>query len=119
MKLLAEKCKDFDDFSIYITLFKLYKSYLLLISDQKEMGLGNVSLGNPPIINGLKSLSASYKLFGINKKLLSTIIVERASYLLKAPVLLLLFIKMKKKEEDIVKFIVTFLNDILTKLENN
>ena len=116
MKLLAEKNIKIDDILFYLILFKLHKSYLLLISDQKNMGIGSVTLGSPPTINGLKSTAASYKLFGVNKQLLSTIIAERASYILKAPVLLLLFLKIKKKEEDIAKPLISFLNEILTEV---
>ena len=57
------------------------------------MGIGNVSLGSPSLIKGVKSPTASYNLFGVNNKLLSTVIVERASKALNAPVLLLLFLK--------------------------
>ncbi|MFX1259409.1 MAG: hypothetical protein ACFFAN_16255 [Promethearchaeota archaeon] len=113
MKILTEKNITVDDIKIFLTLFKLHKSYLLLISDQEEMGIGSVTLGNPPLINGLKSTSASYKLFGVNNKLLSTIISERASYILKAPVLLLFFLKCKKKENEIINPLMKFLNEIL------
>ncbi|MFX0000874.1 MAG: hypothetical protein ACFE9Q_11720 [Candidatus Hodarchaeota archaeon] len=99
-----------EEITIYLNLFKLYKSFLLLISDHPNMGIGNVTLGSPPTIEGLKPLTASYSLFGVNKKLISTIIAERASNILKAPVLLLLFLKNKKKEEEILKPLVNFLN---------
>ena len=92
MKKLIEKCKKVEDLTIYLTLFSLYKSYLLLISDKEEMGIGNVSLGIPQTIDGIKSSSTSYAYFGIKQKLLSTIIVEKSSHVLKAPVLLLLFL---------------------------
>ena len=116
MKLLLEKNKEIDGLKVFLSLFKLYKSYLLLISDQEELGIGAVTLSSPPTIEGLKSTSASYALFGVNKKLLSTIVTERVSHLLKAPVLLLLFLKTKKEEEDIVKPIVNFLNESLTEI---
>jgi hypothetical protein len=88
----------------------------MLISDQKEMGIGNVTLGNPPMTEGLKSISASYSLFGVDKKLLSTIISEKASLILKKPVLLLLFLKDRTKEEEIAKPLMSFLDEILTEL---
>ena len=116
MKILIEENRSLDDINIYITLLELYKSYLLFISDQKELGIGNVSLGSPPSIEGIKTTSASYKLFGLDKKLISTIIVERTSYILKAPVLLLLFIKSQKEEEEIIKPIITFLNEVLSEI---
>ena len=116
MKPLVKKHCIIDNLKIYLVLFKLHNSYLLLVSDQKEMGIGNVTLGSPPLIDGLKSISASYNLFGINKKLLSTIISEKTSHILKKPVLLLLFLKDREKEEVIAKPLMSFLNEILKKL---
>ena len=114
MKLIVERSKQLDRIKLFISIFKLHKSYLLLISDQEELGIGNATLGSPPMIEGLKSTSASYQLVGFNKKLLSKIIAERASYLLKAPVLLLLFLKTKKDENEIAKPLVNFLNEVLS-----
>ncbi|MFX0083776.1 MAG: hypothetical protein ACFE94_18650, partial [Candidatus Hodarchaeota archaeon] len=91
MKLIAERNSKIDKSLIYLKLFKLYKSFLLLISDQEDLGIGNVTLGSPPIVEGIKSLTASFNLFGMESKLLSTIIAEKASNVLNAPVLLLLF----------------------------
>ena len=116
MKLLAKENIKIDDITIYLNLFKLHKSFLLLISDQSNMGIGNVTLGSPPIIEGIKSPTASYNLFGMNTKLLSTIIAERASNILKAPILLLLFLKSKKDDEEIIKPLVNFLNKVLKKI---
>ncbi len=118
MKQLIDKNIDADGNVIYLSLYKLHKSYLLLISDQKDMGIGSVTMASPPTIEGLKSTVASYRLFGVEKKLLSTIIAEKASSVLKAPVLLLLFIKLKKKEEELVKPLVDSLNDLLSKITN-
>ena len=116
MKLLAKENIKIEDITVYLNLFKLHKSFLLLISDQPSMGIGNVTLGSPPIIEGIKSPTASYNLFGMNSKLLSTIIAERASNLLKAPVLLLLFLKSRKYDEEIIKPLVNFLNKVLKKI---
>ncbi len=117
MKELLKESRDIEGIMIYLILFRLHKSYLLLISDQEQMGIGSVTLGSPPTVEGLKSTSASYNLFGIGKKLLSTIINERASHLLKKPVLLMLFIKNKMKEEDLAKPLVNFMNEVLLKIE--
>jgi hypothetical protein len=113
MNLLREKSKKIIDSEIYLKLFRLYKSYLLLISDQKDMGIGDVSLSSPSTIDGIKTTSSSFHLFGTNKKLLSTIISERVANKLKNPVLLLLFIKKQYKEEDILKPLMDFINDVL------
>lgn len=116
MKLLAKEDKKIENFTVYLYLFKLHKSFLLLISDQPNMGIGNVTLGSPPIIEGIRSPTASYNLFGMNTKMLSTIIAERASNILKAPVLLLLFLKNKIDEEEIIKPLVNFLNKVLKEI---
>jgi hypothetical protein len=56
----------------------------------------------------------------MNGNLLSTIIAERASNALNAPVLLLLFLKSKIEEKKIVKPIINFLNEVLDEtLERN
>ena len=116
MKLLVERDKEIDNFTVFLALFELHKSYLLLISDQKEMGIGSVTIGSPPMIEGLKATSASYTLFGVYEKLLSTIIAEKASYILKAPVLLMLFLKSKKEEETFIKPLVNFVDEILNEV---
>ena len=113
MKLLVDQNFTIDDYVIYINLFKLHNSFLLLISDQEDLGIGNVTLGAPSIVEGIKSPTASYNLFGLNSKLISTIIAEKASKVLNAPVLLLLFLKNKKKEEKIIKPLSKFVNEIL------
>ena len=113
MKPLVETEHKADDLIIYLSLFKLHKSYLLLMSNQKEMGIGSVTLASPPTIEGVKSTAVSYNLFGVGTNLLHKIIAESASFLLKAPVLVLLFLKIKKKEIELAKPLISFLNNSL------
>jgi hypothetical protein len=113
MKPLIEKSKQFDKITVYISIFKLYKSYLVLISDQESMGIGNVTLGIPPTIENLKVSAATHQLFGVQQKILSNIIVERISSFFKAPVLLLLFLKSISDDKEIVKPLISFLKDVL------
>jgi len=120
MKLLAERNIEVENVKIFLNLFQLFKSFLLLISDQENMGIGNVTLGSPSIVKGVKSPTSSYNLFGMNGNLLSTIIAEKASNALNAPVLLLLFLKNKIAAEKILKPIINFLNEVLDEiLERN
>jgi len=120
MKFLTERNIEVENLKIYLTLFKLYKSYLLLISDQRDMGIGNVTLGSPSVVKGVRSPTSSYNLFGMNGNLLSTIIAEKASNALNAPVLLLLFLKNKFEDEKIIKPIINFLKEVLEEiLERN
>ena len=116
MKLLVNKNFTIDNYVIYINLFKLHNSFLLLISDQEDLGIGNVTLGAPSIVEGIKSPTASYNLFGMNNKLISTIIAEKTSSVLNSPVLLLLFLKNRKDEGTIIKPLVNFINEILKEI---
>jgi hypothetical protein len=116
MKPLIEKSKLLDKIKVYVSIFKLYKSYLVLISDQESMGIGSVTLGIPPIIENVKVSAATHQLFGIRQKILSNIIVERISSFFNAPVLLLLFLKSISDDKEIVKPLISFLKEILDEI---
>lgn len=117
LKLLVDKERIIDDKMIYSKIFKLHRSYLIMISDHKEMGIGNVLLGNPPTIEGVKSSVASYELFGLGNDMISKIMVERAASYLKTSVLLLFFIKTRKFNDEFIKKVITFLNDTLKEIK--
>jgi hypothetical protein len=116
VKLLLEREKVIDDSTIYGKIYKLYKSYLLMLSDHEEMGIGNVLLSNPPTIEGIKASVASYALFGLGNDMIGKIMVEKAASYLKTSVLLLLFIKTRKFDDSFIKFLIEFLNDILKEI---
>jgi hypothetical protein len=113
MNIIAEKKIKLDLITIYFTLVKLYRGYILLISDHEEFGLGSISLSTPPINEALKSTSVSYQLFGMEHNLLSKMIVEKASYNLNEPVVLLLFLKEREKEKELIRPIMNGLQEIL------
>jgi len=113
MKLIVERSKQLERIKLFISIFKLHKNYLVLISDQETMGIGNVTLGIPPTIEGMKVSAATHQLFGIQQNLLSNIIVEKISSFFKAPVLLLLFLKSASDYKEISKPLSIFLNEVL------
>jgi hypothetical protein len=117
MKLIIEDQFESEDFSVFLKVFKLHKNHLLLLSDHKNMGIGDVTLSSPSQIEGLKSTSSSYKLFGMHNNLLSSIIAKRAAALLKTPVLTLVFFKKTIEERENIKSIVRFLNDNLKEIK--
>jgi len=119
MKIIAQKDHVIEDLKIYVVLIELRKSYILLISDQKEMGLGSITIASPPTIEGMKSTSLSHDLFGIKNKILNKIIAERSSFKLKLPVLVLIFIKSKIEEEKIVRPLLEILNNIFSEIKTN
>jgi hypothetical protein len=119
MKLIIEISKQLDKIKIHISIFKLHKSYLVLISDQETMGIGNVTLGIPPTIEGMKVSAATHQLFGVQRKILSNIIVEKMSSYFNAPVLLLLFLKSVNDDQEISKPLILFLNEVLIDIPKN
>lgn len=119
MNLIVKHHEEIDGFTVHLKLYQLSKSFLLMISDYANMGIGNVTLGSPSTIEGMKPIATSYNIFGFKNNLLSTIISERASFVLKAPVLLLFFLKTKRNEEEIIKPLTFFLNRALEKIPRN
>ncbi|MFX0012526.1 MAG: hypothetical protein ACFE9R_19590 [Candidatus Hermodarchaeota archaeon] len=119
MKPLIEKSKQLDKIRIYVSIFKLHKSYLVLISDQESMGIGNVTLGIPPTIENVKVSAATHQLFGVQQRILSNIIVEKLCSFLNAPVLLLLFLKSISNDQEIIKPLISFLKEILNEISQN
>ena len=113
MKPIIERSKQLDNTKIYVSIFKLHKSYLVLISDIENMGIGNVTLGIPPTIENVKVSAATHQLFGVQQKILSNIIVEKMSSYFNAPVLLMLFLKSVSDDKEIIKPLTSFLKEIL------
>ena len=116
MKPIVEKRKQIDSIFLYISIFKLVKSYLVLISDEEGMGIGTVTLGIPSIIENIKTSSASHQIFGVQSKILSKIIVEKMSSDLKEPVLLLLFLKHIKEDQEVTKPLMELLKEALIEI---
>lgn len=119
MKRVSEKQKNLEEITLYIKLYKFNKGNLLLVSDKAEMGIGTVSLGTPMNIEDMKTTSSSYRLFGVDKNYLSKILVERAANQLNDPVLLLLFLKTKKKEEELAKPLIKLLDETLNEIKKD
>ena len=108
----------FKTIKLYIKLFSLYKSHLLLISEQQDMDIGSVTLASPSVIEGMKPSSTSYMLFGIKNKLITQVISERMALILKTPVLFIFDLVSDIKEEDLIKPLTHFINDLIKGLEN-
>lgn len=119
MKIILDSSKNIEDVEFYMVLLKLHKSYLFLLSDQKDLGIGTVSLSAPASIDGLNATSASYDIFGIKNKLLNNVLGKRLSSELKVPVLILVFLKSKIQEEEIIKPLLEFINEKLVKITDN
>ena len=118
MKEIINKQFSFQEVKLYIKLFRLNRSHILLVSEHKEMDIGTVTLASPSLIGGLNPSSTSYMLFGIKNKMVTQIISEKTAITLKTPVLLVLHLISEIKEEELVKPLMTFINDSIKGLNN-
>jgi hypothetical protein len=120
IEIVKEGVASVDFFSVYCTIIKLENSFLVLFSDQTGYGLGTISLGSPPMIDGTKAEATPFSVFGYKHQILSKLITQMCSTKLRAPVLTLLFIKSDKiKQETLSKLIVESFNDALENMKDN
>ena len=117
MKLVTKREFNVDSIKIYLHLFKLYKSYLLLISDEEELGIGSITMATPLYLDGKPKNSKSFKLFGVQNELLNQIIAEKFSTFFNSPVLLLLFFKMITNEQEIASSLIKAINQVLSDIK--
>jgi hypothetical protein len=111
MKEIINTQFSFQKIILYIKLFSLFKSYLLLISEKEELEIGSVTLASPSLIEGMRPSSSSYMLFGIRNKLITQVISERTALALKNPVLLIFHLISDVKEESLIKPLMSFINN--------
>ena len=116
MKEIINTQFSFQTIKLYIKLFSLYKSYLLLISEKQEMEIGSVTLASPSLIEGMKPSSSSHMFFGIKDKLITQVISERTALALKTPVLLIFHLISDVKEENLIKPLMSFIKDSIEDL---
>ena len=88
---------NFGDFTVHASFIRLDNSFLLLVSDQNDYGIGTVTLSTPPTTIRNNAISSPFNLFGLKNTMLANLIGKTASKQLKSPVLSLILIK----EQDI------------------
>ena len=93
LQLVGTAEAQMDTFHVATAIYQLEKSYLLLVTDQPQFGIGTVSLSAPPSIPGTGAVSAPFSLFGLKHNTLAGLAGRIASQKLNLPVLTLLFIK--------------------------
>jgi hypothetical protein len=82
------------------------------------MGIGDVTLGTPSKIEGVKSTSSTFNLFGMHNNLISSVIAKKSAFVLKKPILVLFFCTAEIEENEIIKPLVSFINKNLNELGN-
>ena len=93
---------SYSEYTIKATIIRLQKSFLLLVSDQPEFGIGTVTLSAPPAMSGLDAASSPFNIFGMKNNLLANLLGKMASKHLNSPVLSLVFILDEKLKPEII-----------------
>jgi hypothetical protein len=91
-----------ENLTITTTFLSLKDSYLLLVTDQDQFGIGTVTLSIPPTGLGTVGSSSPFSMFGMKNSLLANLIGKNASKKLKKPVLSLIFIKENQIKPNII-----------------
>ena len=90
------------DLTISAAFMKLDRSYLLLVTDQTDYGIGTVTLSSPPTTPHLGATSAPFSLFGLKNNMLANLIGKAASKHLHSPVLSLILIKATQLKPEMI-----------------
>jgi hypothetical protein len=106
IEVIGEGQADFGDFVVHVAIIPLKKSYLILITDQAEYGIGSVILSTPPVLEGMSATSSPITLFGLKNNLLANLVGKTASKKLQVPVMTLLLIKNEQLKPEIITKIV-------------
>jgi len=102
--------------TIHVSIIKLHKSFLILVSDQPEYGLGTITLSSPPLLEGTKAMSSPFPIFGLKNNMIANMVGNIASQKFNTPVLSLVYIlEQNMKQELIMK---TTLEAVLKAVEN-
>jgi len=102
LKISGEGIAEFDNFQVKAIFLPLENSYLLLVSDQKDFGIGTVTLSSPSTKLGLDTLSTPFAIFGLKNSILANLIGKNASKKLNCPILSLLLIKEERIKQEII-----------------
>ncbi|MHA1338622.1 MAG: hypothetical protein ACTSRZ_00030 [Promethearchaeota archaeon] len=116
--ILIEHSLSINNYYVKCAIIPLHKSYLILITDQQQYGIGNILLSFPPKIEGLNPLSSTSPLFGVNERIIEKIISELSTVKLKKPCLTISFFKdIDQDKQEKSKIILTCLKQALVKIE--
>ncbi len=87
---------------IQVSIIKLHKSYLFLVTDQPEFGLGTITLSSPPSLDGTKAISSPFPIFGLKNNMIANMVGNIASQKLNTPVLSLIYILEQNMKQEII-----------------
>ena len=90
------------EFTAHAAFISLQNSFLLLVTDQPEFGIGTVTLSAPPSGVMTKATSSPFNIFGMKNTMLSGLIGKTTSKMLKKPILSLILIKEAGLKQDLV-----------------
>lgn len=101
---------------IQVSIIKLHKSFLILVTDQPEYGLGTITLSSPPSLDGTKAMSSPFPIFGLKNNMIANMVGNMASQKLNTPVLSLIYILEQNLKQEIIMKIT--LDAVLKALES-
>jgi hypothetical protein len=102
IEVVGQGDASYGEYTIKATIVRLQNSFLLLVSDQPEYGIGTVTLSAPPTMSGLDAASSPFNIFGMKNNLLANLLGKMASKHLISPVLSLIFILDEKLKPEII-----------------
>lgn len=124
INISGEGSAIFENFIVKATFIALNNSYLLMVSDQENFGIGTVTLSSPPTEFGTKATSSPFNIFGMKNSMLSNAIGKSASKQLKKPVLSLVLLMEKDLKQEIIirttmEAVTKAIEDVNSKENNN
>ncbi|MHA1734201.1 MAG: hypothetical protein ACTSU5_19865 [Promethearchaeota archaeon] len=121
LKIILEESRVWPDLGVTFRfgLVRLANSFVLLVTDQEMFDLGTVVLAAPPQSFQVKPVASSYPLFGLKQNQLAGLLSKRASVILKAPVLTILFVKEARRPVELAKFLARELGELLSSVEGS
>jgi|SRR6056297_1549749 len=104
INIIGEGKASFGDFVVFSAIIKLKHSYLTLVTDQEEYGIGTLTLATAPneLFESKGAASSPYNFFGLKYNLLTNVISKMLSKELKKPAMVMLLIKKEGIKSEIV-----------------
>ncbi|MCP4764076.1 MAG: hypothetical protein GY870_20050 [archaeon] len=100
LKILGEKTFTYENYSTTCCIISLDRSYLVLVTDQSNYGIGNIMMSAPPFIEGTRAMSTPSPLFGLKQNLLTKMVSEFCAVKLKNPCIVMVHVLgMQRKEQ--------------------
>ena len=96
LKVIGEGAAEHENFQVAVCIVELLKSYMILVTDQLEFGIGTISLAAPSNDIFKTTSSSPFNIFGFKNNTLANLVSKTASGKLKLHILSMILIKEEK-----------------------